>query len=200
MAIATRATTKPDLKPYRLSVKQFEAMIDAGIFPDGHHVELLGGILVDKMTKHRPHTIAAGQARDVLARIIPPGWHVDHEEPIQVGRYDQPEPDVFVVRGQRRDYPKRPPGPKDLALVVEVSDVTYPKDRGVKWRLYAAGRVAVYWIIRLSTRQIEVYSQPAGRGADAFYRDCKLFGEDDTVPVMIEGREVGRLAVREVLP
>jgi Uma2 family endonuclease len=199
MAIGTRAT-KPEIVPYRLSVTQFEAMVDADIIPEGRHVELLDEMLVDKMTKHRPHSIAAGQARDLLAAIVPGGWHVDHKEPIQISRYDQPEPDVFIVRGQRRDYPKRPPGPKDLALIVEVSDVTYAKDRGAKWRLYAVGRVVTYWIIRLSTRQIEVYTRPAGRGADAFYRDCQLFGENDTVPVMIEGREVGRLTVREVLP
>jgi hypothetical protein len=46
------------LVPYRLTVHQFETMIDAGVFHDDDHVELLGGILVDMMVKNDPHDFA----------------------------------------------------------------------------------------------------------------------------------------------
>lgn len=199
MAHDTRATT-PEVVPYRLNVEQFEMMIDADIFPEGHHVELLGGILVDKLAEGRPHGIATGELRDILAKILPPGWYVDARRPIQCGRYDRPEADLVIVRGQRRDYLERPPWPKDLALVVEVSDATYAKDRGSKWRLYAAASIPTYWIIRLADRRIEVYDNPAGRDQDAIYREGRAYLEKDAVPVLIDGREVGRIAVRDVLP
>src|SRR3954454_13537624 len=99
---------------YRLTVRQFERMIDAGVFPDTAHVELLGGLLVDKMTKNPPHSIASGQTRDLLARVVPAGWYVDEKKPIALGRTSRPEPDVTVVRGRRHDYRDRAPGPKDL--------------------------------------------------------------------------------------
>jgi Uma2 family endonuclease len=201
MATETKTPTAgTGIVPYRLTVRQFERMIDAGVFPEGAHVELLGGMLVDKMTKKPPHNIAAGQTRDALLRIIPPGWFVDEEKPIAIGRKDRPEPDVTVVRGRRHDYRRRAPGPKDLALVVEVSDLTYAKDRGVKWRRYASARVSVYWIVHLAKAQVEVYRDPTGRGASAGYRDSTLSGADAEVPVMIDGREVGRIAVRDILP
>ena len=44
MATEVNATGK-GLVPYRLTVRQFERMIDAGIFPEGAHLELLGGCL-----------------------------------------------------------------------------------------------------------------------------------------------------------
>jgi hypothetical protein len=46
------------LAPYRLTVGQFVKMIDAGVFHNDDRVELLGGILVDKMVKNDPHEFA----------------------------------------------------------------------------------------------------------------------------------------------
>jgi Uma2 family endonuclease len=201
MATATQMpATDSGVVFYRLTIQQFETMIDAGVFPEGVRVELLGGMLVDKMTKKPPHSIASGQTRDLLARMVPPGWFVDEEKPIAIGLEDRPEPDVTVVRGRRNDYRERAPGPKDLALVVEVSDTSYAKDRGEKWWRYAAARVRIYWIINLSKRQIEVYTGPTGRGMAARYRACVLYGADAEVPVVIDGCEVGRIAVRDILP
>ncbi|HEX8199124.1 MAG TPA: Uma2 family endonuclease [Isosphaeraceae bacterium] len=201
MATATRTpATDSGVVPYRLTLRQFETMIDAGVFPEGTRVELLGGMLVDKMTKNPPHSIASGQTRDLLARIVPPGWYVDEEKPIALGLEDRPEPDVTVVLGRRNDYRDRAPGPKHLALVVEVSDVSYGKDRGEKWWRYAAARVRTYWIVHLAARQVEVYTDPTGRGKAACYRACVIHGADAEVPVVIEDHEVGRIAVREILP
>ena len=41
---------------------------------------------------------------------------------------------------------------------------------------------------------------PDGRGESAGYRDCVLHGYGAEVPVIVEGREVGRIAVRDLLP
>jgi hypothetical protein len=46
------------LAPYRLTVRQFETMIDAGVFHNDDRVDLLGGFLVDKMVKNDPHDFA----------------------------------------------------------------------------------------------------------------------------------------------
>ena len=195
----SRTPSASGLVPYRLSARQYEAMIIAGVFPEGAHVELLGGLLVDKMSKNPPHSIASGQARDLLATIVPAGWFVDEAKAIEIARRSRPEPDVIVVRGRRHDYRIRPPGPSELAIVIEVSDSTYFKDRGAKWWRYAAARILIYWIVNIPKRQIEVYSDSTGRGRMAAYRACTVYGEDAEVPVMIDGRECGRIAVRDLL-
>ena len=200
MATDTKPATAPALSLYRLTTRQFEAMCVAGVFPEGAHVELLGGRLVDKMTKHPPHVITLGATDDAVRRLLLPGWFVNVEQPIRLGRFWRPEPDLAVVRGRRHDYPKMPPGASDLALLVEVSDTTYAKDRGVKWRRYAAARVGIYWIVNLATKAVEVYTDPAGRGKSAAYRQCQVYGIDAEVPVVIDGREVGRIAVKDILP
>ena len=84
-------------------------------------------------------------------------------------------------------------------MLIEVSDSTYAKDRGTKWRKYAACKVPVYWIVNLSLRQIEVYTDPSGRGKAAVYQVVKVYSADDLVPVVLAGREMGRLKVSDIL-
>src|SRR5205823_2544334 len=127
-------------------------------------------------------------------------WILQEEKSLALGHWWQPEPDIAVMRGRWDDYRGRMPRGKDLAMVIEVADVSYPNDRGVKWRRYAAAGIPIYWIVNLPARQIEVYTDPTGRGMVGKYRDCTTYGPDAEVPVVIDGREVGRIAVRDVLP
>ena len=185
---------------YRLTVNQYETMIAAGVFPGGAHVELLGGLLVEKMTKDDPHDTIVVVLAELLRRVVPPGWFVREEKSLKLGRYWRPEPDLTVVRGRPMEYFHRTPQAADLALATEVVNTSYAKDRGVMWRRYAASRIPIYWIVNYPKRQIEVHGDPAGRGKSARYESCQIYGEDAEVPVMIDGREVGRIAVRDLLP
>ncbi len=46
--MATQArSTGPRLTPYRLTVRQFEGMIDAGVFSEGTNLELIAGVFVE---------------------------------------------------------------------------------------------------------------------------------------------------------
>jgi Uma2 family endonuclease len=185
---------------YRLSVRQFEQMIDAGIIPERAHVELLGGMLVDKLTNDDPHEFVVDQLGDILRRVLPDGWIVREGKSLELGHLWRPVPDLAVVRGPRDRYRTRTPRADDVALLIEVSAASYSKDRGVKWRRYAAAGIPAYWIVHLAKLKIEVYGDPSGRGRSAGYRDSLLHGWGAEVPVKIEGREVGRIAVRAIAP
>ncbi len=184
---------------YRLTVRQFEKMIDSGVFHNHDHVELLGGLLVDKMVKKDPHNFAIDMLGAILNEDLPPEWIARQEKSVVLGRFWRPEPDIAVASGPRERYRSKAPRRGDLALLVEVADTSYTTDRGVKWRKYAAAGVATYWIVNLVSRQIEVYTAPGGRGRSAGYRNCVVYGADEEVPVAIEGREFGRVRVSEVL-
>jgi Uma2 family endonuclease len=183
---------------WRLSVDQYHEMIDAGILMDGDPVELLEGWLVLKMAKKRPHSLATRRVRTALEALIPRGWYVDSQEPLTTGD-SEPEPDALVVRGDPNQYPTRHPGPKDVALVVEVSDATLQRDRTTKKRIYARARVPVYWIVNLIEGHVEVYSGPTGPADAPDYRRRRDYGPADELPFVIGRKEVGRLAVRDVL-
>jgi Uma2 family endonuclease len=197
---AEAKATEAAWKPYRLSVKQFLAMIDAGIFPHNAQVELLGGVLIQMMVKGDPHDNTLDTLADAIRRLVPEGWVLREDKSLQLGPYSRPEPDIAIVHGPRSQFYTRTPHARETTFVVEVAESSYAYDRGVKWRAYAAARIPIYWIVNLNKSQIEVYRDPAGRGPTALYRESATFGLAAEIPVVIDGQEVGRLAVREILP
>jgi len=74
------------------------------------------------------------------------------------------------------------------------------RDRSLKKRLYAAAGIPVYWIINLLDNQIEVYTDPSGPSEQPEYRQQQNYGQTDTIPLVMEGHEVGRLAAQDLLP
>ncbi len=188
----------PDVM-WRFSVEHYHAMIQAGILTEDDPVELLEGWLVTKMSKNPKHRISTRRARKALERIVPPGWYVDSQEPLTTAN-SEPEPDGMIARGETDQYPDRHPGPQDVALVVEVADSSLQRDRSLKKRLYAAAGIPVYWIVNLIDGQLEVYTDPSGPAEQPDYRQQRHYGSADTVPVVIEAREVGHIAVRDLLP
>ncbi len=187
------------VSPYRISTRQYLEMIISGIIPHQAHVELLDGRLVDQMTKNAPHTYAVSETVQLFRLILPANWLVREEKPLILGTAWRPEPDVAIVRGPKRKYRPRDPGRTDTVLLVEVSDTTYSTDRGEKWRAYASARIPIYWIINLGKSQVEVYSNPTGRGKKAAYREVATFGADAEIPIVIDEQVVGRIAVNNIL-
>jgi len=174
-------------------------MIRTGILTPDDPVELLAGWLVYKMPKNPPHRIATRLAQQALEAVVPTGWYIDAQEPITLND-SEPEPDAMIVRGDTRDYRDRHPGPEDVALIVEVADSTLERDRGVKRMIYARARIPVYWIINLLECVLEVYYEPSGMTEVLDYRRRRDYGLSESVPVMIDGLEAGRVAVRDLFP
>jgi Uma2 family endonuclease len=183
----------------RFTVEEYHRMIRQGILTEADDVELLEGWIVQKAPKNPPHRVASRLLRQALEKAVPPGWYVDTQEPVTLAD-SEPEPDATIVRGDARQYLDHHPGPNDLALVVEVADATLARDRGPKKRLYARAVVPVYWVVNLLERQVEVYSEPAGAADEPDYRKRQDYGAAEEVPVVIEGREVKRILVAELLP
>jgi Uma2 family endonuclease len=185
-------TIDPTETPCRLTVDEYEKI--AGFLHDDR-VELIDGYLVKKMTKNPPHVIGCARALAALARAAPAGWHCRPGEPVRLGLRTEPEPDVSLARGTVDDYPGGHPGPADVALVVEVSDTTLPKDRRRK-RTYGPAGIPVYWIINLNERRVEVYTGPGPDG----YASQTDYTPGMDVPLVIDGVIVGHIAVDDLLP
>jgi Uma2 family endonuclease len=198
--ISARAPAVPNDYIWRLSVGQYHDMIRQGILMDGDPVELLEGWLVVKMTKKPPHCLSTSLSRENLERLIQsiPDWFVNGQAPITL-EDSEPEPDISVIRGQRRDYADRHPGPPDVGMVVEVSEGNLPRDKVWKKSIYAKSRVPIYWIVNLVDRKVEVYSEPSGPSETPDYAKRQDFGPGESVPVVLDRREIGKIAVNDLL-
>src|SRR5687768_8506103 len=184
---------------WRFTVPEYHEMVRIGLLTEDDPVELIEGWLVVKMPKKPHHSLATQLLREAVERAVPAGWFVNAQEPLTT-LDSEPEPDLLLVRGERRQYAERHPGPEDVALVVEVADATLQRDRGLKLRAYARAGVSVYWILNLIDRQLEVYTEPSGPTEEPGYDSRQDFGPSDVVPVVIDGQEVARLTVGELLP
>ncbi len=184
---------------YRLSVEQYHLMVEAGILHSGDPVELIHGWLVHKIRKTPRHSVATHLLYDIFEALNLGGWHIATQDAVTLSD-SEPEPDGSLIRGDFTDYHSRHPGPEEVALVVEVADGTLPRDRDIRKPLYAAARIPVYWIVNLKDGQLEIFTDPTGPGAEPDYRKQFVLGPTDEVPVVIAGREVARIPVRELLP
>jgi Uma2 family endonuclease len=182
-----------DLRAYRVRVPAFLTMARAGAFGDDR-VELLGGILT-MMTSGPGHDYAVTSLGDRLDDLLPRDrWTVREEKPVTLGLFWMPVPDLAVVRGPKEDYKKRTPDRRDIALIVEVADTTYAKDTGKKLRRYRRCRVPAYWVVDLARRRVEVRDLS---GPDP--SPPVVFGEDDEIPLQLDGHDHGRVAVSDLL-
>lgn len=182
-----------------LRVDQYHQMIRMGILTDDDPVELLQGWLVTKMPKNPPHRLATQLTHEALTPLVPAGYYVDDQEPLTTAE-SEPEPDVMVVRGHRRDYHDHHPGPQDVVLVIEVADTTLQRDRTLKKQIYARGRIPVYWIINLIEQQIECYTHPSDAAEFPDYQQRHDYHLCERIPVLIDDQRIGELAVAELLP
>lgn len=184
---------------FRLSVDQYVELVRLDVLTEADRVELLEGVLVAKMSRNPPHVFCTRRIATVFGRPVPPGWLVAKEDPIRTPD-SVPEPDCAILRGTEEDYRDRWPGPDDMALVVEVAESSLARDRVVKRRVYARAAVPVFWLVNLIDRRIEVYCGPSGPAAAPDYRTSRHYGPDNEIPLVLDGREIARFAVRDLLP
>lgn len=182
-------------RPYRISTDLYERMIDAGVFRD-ERLFLWKGQLVEKMPKFPPHNLAMMTLTTVLVRLLPDGWHIRPEIPLRLDDGSMPEPDLAIGRGSIRDFADRQATPRDVAIVIEVSDSSVGVDAGEKLAAYAAAGIPAYWIADIPGRVLRIHTEPDGPS----YRSRRDYGPEAQVPVILDGAEVGRIAVRDILP
>ncbi len=190
-------------RSYPFDVRQFQRMTAAGIFDD-QKVELVGGTIY-ALTDLPPHTFGVGRVRLSLEGMLPrPAWTIREEKPVLIGRYWAPKPDIAVLHGDDATYAARHPRPRDVALLVEVSDTTYRRDRGQKWRRYAAAGIPIYMIVHLKgpDTQVEVWTGPTGRGKMARYTDVVRYNAraGESVPIELGGSVYGQISVLDLVP
>ena len=183
------------MRLHRMTVDEYERLVKTGVLDD-QPIELINGFLVKKMGKEPCHVIASEATRDALLPLIPQGWRLTIEAPVRIPDFDEPEPDLAIVRGTREQYVDHHPGPSDIGLLIEVADTTLDRDGGEKQLGYARGNVPVYWIVNLVDGQLEIYTDPTPTG----YRERRVLGPNDLARVTIDGQEIGQIAVASILP
>jgi len=178
---------------------EYDRLIDIGLFLPGEPLELLGGELVVSEPQGSAHYTAIGLVEDALRAALGPGWLVRSQGPIELDDESEPEPDIAVMRGDRRSYSHR--HPSRPALVLEVAESSLAFDREHKGSLYARARLDDYWIVNLVDRVVEIYRRPVPDTSAPFgsrYASKEVLSAESSVELLeVPG---ARILVSDLLP
>ncbi len=182
---------------YRLTVDQYHDLIDRGTLTSDDPVELIEGMLVFKMPKNEAHIASVRRCRRAVETLLPSSYFYDAEQPLTLSD-GEPEPDGMIVKGKIEDFDAVKVKPSNVELIIEVSDSTLDRDRGITLRSYARASVSCYWIVNLLDHQIEVYTDPDPLAPVPSYRQMQVFRFDEMVLLSLGGQAIGQIAVSDV--
>jgi Uma2 family endonuclease len=196
---ANRARFKPpaSFPLRRWTVEQYHELIDKDILTADDKVELLDGWIVEKMPQKPPHASSTQRLQGTLYRVIPTGWDCRCQLPITLAT-SEPEPDLAIVSGDAGTYQERHPYADDIGLLIEITRTSIFKDRVEKARIYAEAKIPEYWIVYVSKGMIEVFSKPAN-GKECRYRQVKQYFKDDSIPLVLRGKKIADIPLRDIL-
>ncbi|TRX55957.1 Uma2 family endonuclease [Fulvivirga sp. M361] len=162
-----------------INVEEYYSMAEAGILTDKDRVELIHGEILEMSPIGSRHASVVMRMNNVLSELIKKDAIVNIQNPIRINDLNEPEPDITLLKYQNDYYADHHPQPKDVRIVIEVSDSTYAYDKEIKLPLYASARLPEYWIINLEKSEIEVYKTPSGNR----YKKMEIFYYDDEIRI-----------------
>jgi Uma2 family endonuclease len=183
----------------RWTRREYETLVERGVFGADEHLELLDGLLVVREPQGSRHAAVLMQVQAALQRAFGSDHHVRPQLPVALDDYSEPEPDLAVVPGRPLDYfDAHPAAP---VLMVEIAESSLPLDRRRKGSLYARAGIAEYWVVNLVDVVLEVYREPLRSRAARYgwrYREVSLLRRGDVVsPLRAPGVAV---PVSDLLP
>jgi Uma2 family endonuclease len=182
----------------KFSKAEYYRMAEMGFF-NGQRVELIDGEVVLMSPQEAGHATAVGLVADALQAVFSEGFTIRVQQPLDLGEVHEPEPDVAVVPGQRRDYATS--HPKTAVLIVEVALTSVDYDRNVKSSLYAKAGIPEYWLLNLRERRLEVFREPVPMPEQIFgfgYKSMRIYLPEETVSPL--AKPDAQIKVSDLLP
>jgi Uma2 family endonuclease len=169
---------------HRLDVDAYYRMAEIGILTQSDRVELIGGEVFDMAPIGSAHAGSTNHLSHLFARAAADGLVlVSVQSPLRLDAYNEPEPDMMLLKPRADFYRGRHPSAADVILLVEVSETSLAYDRGIKLALYAKFGVPEVWIVDLRGAAIEVYREPAGEA----YAVAERLTSGSLAPVLVPG-------------
>ena len=156
-----------EIKRHRFTVEEYHKMGEAGIFSEDDRVELIDGEVVEMTPIGWRHMWCVRQLNRILVGFADERtargdrYEVDVQDPIFLDGHGEPQPDLVLLHNPPVG---RPPGPAEVALVVEVADTSLGFDRDVKLPRYSQAGISEAWLVDLNSETIEVHSGPGPGG------------------------------------
>ena len=167
-AVLERTIPKTEVngvKPRLITVSEYDRMIEAGIYTENDRIELLNGEIIELMPKGPKHVYFNEAIAEFFKERLGKTVDVRSQNPIVLGDFSEPEPDIVLAKPPRENYLEKHPTPADILLVMEISDTTLAYDREDKALAYSRSGIGQYLLLNLQNETLEDYREP---GADGY--------------------------------
>jgi Uma2 family endonuclease len=158
------STAEDLLRRHRYQVEDYYRMAETGILAPDARVELINGEILDMPPIGPPHASVVTLLHARLIRAAGDSAIVRSQNPVRLDRYNEPEPDIALVRPRTGHYRDRHPGPADILLLVEVAESSLRYDRDLKIPLYARFGIPEVWLLDLTAKTLTRFSHPDDSG------------------------------------
>ncbi len=148
----------------QMTVKEYDSLIEKGIFTKYDRIELLNGTVVQKMSKSPVHCILTDIISQLFYRIFEAKAIVRNQNPIWLDEFSEPEPDIVLAISKENEYENSHPTPAEIYLILEVSDSTLGYDQTTKDEAYARAGIRQYLVLNVPEKLLEDYREPSADG------------------------------------
>ena len=169
---------------YRFTTEEYHRMGEVGILPPDVRVELVDGEIKRMPPIHPPHASIVDRLNSALSRL-PAGLAIVRvQNPIRLDDYNEPQPDVTVLRFRDDFYGSQHPTPTNVLLAIEVADTSLSYDRDEKMPLYGRAGIREAWLVDVQSGTITVFTKPHAGG---YGQQRMLSRGQEIVSVSVEG-------------
>lgn len=160
---------------HRWTVAEYHRMGEVGLLNEDSRVELIDGEIIEMAPIGSFHGGNVNRFIRLFSKVVGDNAIVAAQNPVVLGGYGEPQPDVAILRWREDYYERAHPHAEDVLLLVEISDSTVRYDRDVKIPLYASHGIPEVWLLDIQQKQLEIYRDP-GQGQYR-QRDCRRSGQ-----------------------
>jgi Uma2 family endonuclease len=146
------------------SVDEYYKMVDAGILSERDRTELINGEIIQVSPMGSRHAAVVTRVTNLLIPLFKDKALLRPQLPLRLNKFNEPEPDIVLLKHRQDCYSSGHPGPSDVFLVVEISASSLRYDRDVKLPIYAMSRLPEVWIVDLRQESVLVNRDPGDRG------------------------------------
>ena len=144
----------------RFSLNEYHQLAEIGFFREDDRIELIKGEIIEMVAKGKAHETCLRNLWKQMPKLVGDRATLQSQAPIMIPPNSEPEPDFAIGQNRDDNYLSEHPQPKDVLLIMAVSDSSLEFDRTIKISLYAEAGILDYWIFNLSDNYLEAYSEP----------------------------------------
>ena len=159
------------------TIDEYCRLWDARILPHDGRFELIRGEIIEMSPVGPPHCGEVNRITQLFSLRLGQAVIVSVQNPVIIGSYTMPQPDLMLLKPRPDFYGDSHPGPDDVRLVVEVSNTSLAYDAQVKAPLYAEAGIGEYWQIDLENHTVIVRTDPV----DGDYRISQTMHSGESV-------------------